>query len=261
MSNVIFKTITRRIQPTKTLTDHQTITTTITSIVTTTASYTQQAQRPLREWERQVRSNTPLLLVFSLIGLAAIVGLLCYLSFKLCRSGKKRALPLDTEKGKDDMPYDLPWITDTNRHGKTPDMPEVTKHLKPSVHKEEPLLPVHTSLNLVPRSEILNDPARRRGVDEVDLWERKQSVKLQAPPNALWKFPLSRAYPDSPESVKLGSPTQSMHDAISMHPTETETTPCYESMNPSLSKNIQSVPNGLEGKQKQWLQFSGSRSF
>ncbi|CAO3663498.1 unnamed protein product [Rhizopus stolonifer] len=259
MSSVIFKTITRRIHPTRTLTDYQVFTATVTA----TATSTQRIQSPLKEWEQQVKSNMPLVLVFVLIGVIALIALFCYLSFKLCRSNKKRFSPSDTEKGKDELPYALPWISDNNAYRKTTDMPNISKHLTPSIPQEEPVLPVHTSLNLVPRSEIMNDPARRRGVDEVDLWERKQSIKEQASSAALWKFATTRAYPDSPESVKRELSTQSAQELVSLNPTVSEVnTHDSESIKLGLPKNVQSAPNGLEEvKNNQWLQFTGSKSF
>lgn len=72
-----------------------------------------------------------------------------------------------------------------------------------------------SSLVLVPRSEIWLDPDRRRGVDELDLWERKKSAttvvvpeeeEQSQPPQPtplMWRFPSSdNVYPDSPESFE-----------------------------------------------------------
>jgi hypothetical protein len=83
-------------------------------------------------------------------------------------------------------------------------------------------VPIQTSsLTLVPRSEIWQDPHRRRGVDEVDMWERKQSgteiltiavpeeegVQIlqsqSTPQQPMWKFTQHQeAYPDSPDSFQ-----------------------------------------------------------
>jgi hypothetical protein len=80
-------------------------------------------------------------------------------------------------------------------------------------------VPIQTSsLTLVPRSEIWQDPYRRRGVDEVDMWERKQSgteiltiavpevEEAQPSPTSqqpMWKFTQHQeAYPDSPDSFQ-----------------------------------------------------------
>ncbi|KAI8350170.1 hypothetical protein BD560DRAFT_427469 [Blakeslea trispora] len=70
-----------------------------------------------------------------------------------------------------------------------------------------------TSLTLVPRSEIWLDPHRRRGVDELDIWERKYSsttptenqTVIDSEPKSstpMWRFPSQEAYPDSPESFE-----------------------------------------------------------
>lgn len=76
-------------------------------------------------------------------------------------------------------------------------------------------------LTLVPRSEIWLDPNRRRGVDELDIWERKKSGTIVAPEEAppaplMWRFPSASAYPDSPDSVERtfaagGSNRRSIH--------------------------------------------------
>ncbi|KAI8878826.1 hypothetical protein K501DRAFT_304330 [Backusella circina FSU 941] len=79
-----------------------------------------------------------------------------------------------------------------------------------------------SSLTLVPRSEIWLDPNRRRGVDELDMWEQRRKTdeggeegRLNvhiAPQPILWRFPQDRnAYPDSPEIP-----------AAAHHPFETE---------------------------------------
>ncbi|KAI9275055.1 hypothetical protein EDC94DRAFT_591936 [Helicostylum pulchrum] len=63
-------------------------------------------------------------------------------------------------------------------------------------------------LTLVPRSEIWLDPNRRRGVDELDIWERKKSGTVVAveeptqPAPLMWRFPSETAYPSSPESFE-----------------------------------------------------------
>ena len=69
-----------------------------------------------------------------------------------------------------------------------------------------------SSLVLVPRSEIWQDEQRRRGVNELDLWERKKSggstlvldEHIIQPAPALWQFPTQQhhVYPDSPESAE-----------------------------------------------------------
>lgn len=65
-----------------------------------------------------------------------------------------------------------------------------------------------SSLTLVPRSEIWLDPHRRRGVDELDMWERKNSgTEIQTiavpEPQPMWRFPSQQnVYPDSPESFE-----------------------------------------------------------
>ncbi|KAI8080671.1 uncharacterized protein B0P05DRAFT_69408 [Gilbertella persicaria] len=67
-----------------------------------------------------------------------------------------------------------------------------------------------SSLTLVPRSEIWLDPHRRRGVDELEMWEKRhhsttgtevQTIVAPEPQQPLmWRFPSQNAYPDSPES-------------------------------------------------------------
>ncbi|KAL0145637.1 hypothetical protein V8B55DRAFT_1348861 [Mucor lusitanicus] len=77
-----------------------------------------------------------------------------------------------------------------------------------------------SSLTLVPRSEIWLDPHRRRGVDELDMWERKNSgTEIQTiavpEPQPMWRFPSQQnVYPDSPESFER---RYSLADRRSVH--------------------------------------------
>ncbi|KAL9557101.1 hypothetical protein MBANPS3_001558 [Mucor bainieri] len=82
-------------------------------------------------------------------------------------------------------------------------------------------VPIDTSsLTLVPRSEIWRDPHRRRGVDELDMWERKNSgTEIQTiavpEPQPMWRFPSQQnVYPDSPESFER---RYSLPDRRSVH--------------------------------------------
>ncbi|KAI9361342.1 hypothetical protein BD770DRAFT_470715 [Pilaira anomala] len=112
--------------------------------------------------------------------------------------------------------------------------------------------PIDTSfLTLVPRSEIWLDPNRRRGVDELDIWERKKSgtvvgeeqqqgtVSVAQPAAPLmWRFPSETAYPTSPESFERRFPDVTLN-------TEQEYLHPHQSMSESSS---QSVGNNAQEK-------------
>ncbi|KAI8330630.1 hypothetical protein BC941DRAFT_475495 [Chlamydoabsidia padenii] len=88
----------------------------------------------------------PALIVFALFGLLAIITLLALCLFCLHRQCRKQS-------------HDVA-------------MPEST------------FVPIESSpLTLVPRAAIWQDPMRRRGVNELDLWERKQQHHEEEPPS------------------------------------------------------------------------------
>jgi hypothetical protein len=105
-----------------------------------------------------------------------------------------------------------------------------------------------SSLTLVPRSEIWLDPHRRRGVDELDMWERKNSgTEIQTiavpEPQPMWRFPSQQnAYPDSPDSFersyslpnRRSNHIDSRRRSISHH---SSTTTIQENNQPSRSKS------------------------
>ncbi|EIE79667.1 hypothetical protein G6F47_010180 [Rhizopus delemar] len=226
MSSIATKTITRRIHPTKTFTSYYTFTTTATHLATFIALPSQSVTHPppIKGWEHQMSRNWPILFAFAIIGVLAIIGLLAYLPWLFChRSGSKKLVLDGTEKSPKEpfMPYMLPWIPDSLPESEKPEgLTGITRHLQPPIEQKQPtFVPIHTSLNLVPRSEILNDPERRRGVDEVDLWEKKRSVRWQAPRSVTVIEKVSLARECSSESASRQSYSQS--STINMQRTAT----------------------------------------
>lgn len=105
-----------------------------------------------------------------------------------------------------------------------------------------------SSLTLVPRSEIWLDPHRRRGVDELDMWERKNSgTEIQTiavpEPQPMWRFPSQQnAYPDSPDSYERRYSLlnrRSIHIDSRRHSTShrSSTTTMQETNQPSRSRS------------------------
>ncbi|KAI9027331.1 hypothetical protein CLU79DRAFT_35076 [Phycomyces nitens] len=73
--------------------------------------------------------------------------------------------------------------------------PQTATPSSPSIQFISTFVPMDRSpLTLVPRADILNDPERRRGVDELDLWEQKQKQH-----SAVWRF-APKDYPESPDA-------------------------------------------------------------
>ncbi|KAG2221517.1 hypothetical protein INT45_008842 [Circinella minor] len=94
-------------------------------------------------------------------------------------------------------------------------------------------IPINKSpLTLVPRMEVWQDPQRRRGVDELDLWEKKQQQK----------HPIHEDH--SPRSSETIQPVN----------TTTQPTSHIEIARKALEKSR------LENSSSQWLHFSGSKS-
>ncbi|KAG1057299.1 hypothetical protein G6F43_000844 [Rhizopus delemar] len=284
MSGILTKTMARRLYPTRTYGNYFTL--------ISTPSPTENMCMTMKSWERQIHHGLPVILAFAILGMLALAGGLGYLTYRLYHQ-KKRSLShrKDAEKASSGLPTIVPWLaisspasfspTDTPRIHANQSLQPHTDHLSPT------FMPIHTSLNLVPRSEILNDPARRRGVDEVDLWEKKQNE--QEPhrrPAAFWRFPLTRAYPDSPESIKIhsNSPTSTLtmqgtsmsqmnrseSEIITKHDTHPILIPHHHKHDipniPSSSRDIRLVRQVLQeskirNSSSDWLHFSGSKSF
>ncbi|KAG1144813.1 hypothetical protein G6F37_003739 [Rhizopus arrhizus] len=295
MSSIATKTITRRIHPTRTFTSYYTFTTTATQLATFITLPTQiMTHPPIKGWEHQMSRNWPILFAFAIIGVLAILGLLAYLPWIFCRRSSSRKLALDgTEKSPKEpfMPYMLPWIPDSLPENEKPEgLAGISRHLQPPIQQEQPtFVPIHTSLNLVPRSEILNDPERRRGVDEVDLWEKKRCVRWQAPRSGtvLEKLPLEREC--SSESASGQSYSQS--STINMQRMATIPFTHLNHSQPEISKQNEHTDSTMTEKEEynafhisdssrdiqyvrqtmneskteisdsQWLQFTGSKSF
>lgn len=127
----------------------------------------------LKEWEMKLYHGLPVILGFAIIGMIVFLGGIVYFTYRNFRNTRRREAEKDKEQEEGSA---VPYLAITS--------PPPAKGF----------VPIHTSLHLVPREEILNDPARRHGVDEVKLWEQRQQEK------PFWKFMTD--YPDSPESIK-----------------------------------------------------------
>ncbi|KAF1807227.1 hypothetical protein FB192DRAFT_1262825, partial [Mucor lusitanicus] len=178
-------------------------------------------------WEHRIHRYLPVILAFAIIGILTVLGSLIYLAYRLYQASaqRRRRRRQQAENNSDDdeekkaispmsatLSNIIPWLA----------IPSPTRH--PTDTEEPYLLPTidnlnipisstfvpidKSSLTLVPRSEIWLDPHRRRGVDELDMWERKNSgTEIQTiavpEPQPMWRFPSQQnVYPDSPESFE-----------------------------------------------------------
>ncbi|KAG1234009.1 hypothetical protein G6F68_002742 [Rhizopus microsporus] len=279
-------TITQRIRPTRTY------------LTATIATYTELVtQLPMQEWERQIYRGLPVILAFAIIGILTISISLCYLAYRIYNANtKKRYHRQDAERELKPkaLSHVLPWFThqDLQIEKSSNNNNNNNNHRRSNLSPT--FVPIHTSLNLVPRSEILNDPERRRGVDELDMWEKKKQSKTTT--QQVWKFPFTRAYPESSQEslhqikrqnsfsqsstitmqgasfhqnnrdksdivltehsyMEQSSPSQTRHSyAISLN----------DEPSSSRGKDIQMARKILEEckhNSSQWLHFSGSKSF
>ncbi|KAI7848931.1 hypothetical protein BDC45DRAFT_521945 [Circinella umbellata] len=95
-------------------------------------------------------------------------------------------------------------------------------------------IPIHKSpLTLVPRMEVWQDPQRRRGVDELDLWEKKQQQK---------------------HPIHEDHSSRSSSETIQPINTTTQSTSHIEMARKALEKSR------LENSSSQWLRPLGSKS-
>ena len=157
----------------------------------------------------------PALGLFAVIGLLAILGLLCYMGYRVYRSNNNNRRhqqrlrnnsnwpsysseggedvegregrgetrggdlePMEFENSASELKaqYALPWSMQQQKRpmGGILDSP-IENSGKPI---STTFIPINKSpLTLVPRMEVWQDPQRRRGVDELDLWEKKQQQK------------------------------------------------------------------------------------
>ncbi|KAI8986486.1 hypothetical protein BDB01DRAFT_904973 [Pilobolus umbonatus] len=114
-------------------------------------------------------------------------------------------------------------------------------------------VPIGRSVTLVPRSEIWRDPVKRRGVDEIALWEERMQAKTLSKTDSelsqvkptVWKFPSNNPYPDSPESFNqrkenLPRETNTSRNARS----KSEISPTFKRMFPNTLASM-SYPSGM----------------
>ncbi|KAI9250022.1 hypothetical protein BY458DRAFT_493943 [Sporodiniella umbellata] len=189
----------------------------------------------LKEWESKLQKGLPVILMFAIIGMAASLAGLAYFAYRRYRGRHRRDTDKETAK-KDEESSAVPCLAIS------------------SPTRQSNFKPINTSLHLVPREEIMCDPARRHGVDELQLWERKQQNN-----NQYWKF-LSTDYPDSPESVKTRITRSLSEDFKVAQPITMIHTA------PSSSNDISLVRQALQDSRlknssSEWLHFSGSKSF
>ncbi|KAI9259665.1 hypothetical protein BDA99DRAFT_573020 [Phascolomyces articulosus] len=153
----------------------------------------------------------PVLGLFAVIGLLTILGLMGYMGYRFYRAtmnnnnnnnrGQRRRLrnnndmdwSFSDEGGtkRDDGGENEPMEFENSaseikaHYGLPQSQPEGGVLDSPIENIEQPIsstfVPITTSpLTLVPRMEVWEDPQRRRGVDELDLWEKKQQRQQQS---------------------------------------------------------------------------------
>ncbi|KAI7880042.1 hypothetical protein K492DRAFT_188148 [Lichtheimia hyalospora FSU 10163] len=201
LTDIVFATI-----------DPKTTTTTTYSLDNTSNNAASSPSQPTRhqQHDRLIHQLLPVLGVFAIIGLLSILGLLVYLGYRFYRAdrdpntgmgGNRRRRTRNQDD--DDTASGMPWMaaaaaadaandeydesdSDNNKrsHGLTryvrklhpPPTPTQGMYDDPSIISRT-FVPMDTSpMTLVPRSEVLRDPARRRGIDALDLWEQKHQA-------------------------------------------------------------------------------------
>ncbi|KAI7894468.1 uncharacterized protein EV154DRAFT_415255 [Mucor mucedo] len=214
-------------RPTKIKTAYPVSTITYTDYITSTINGLQPTSNAYEAtsyaedlWEHRIHRFLPVILAFAIIGILTVLGSLVYLAYRFYqanRSSRLRRRRPDSRTAR--RPSAAPsWLTKIlpNKFRSTP------RHMSLPILNNRPTIdnlnvpisstfkPIDKSfLTLVPRSEIWLDPNRRRGVDELDIWERKKSGTIVVPEEVLpaplmWRFPSASAYPDSPDSVDRG---------------------------------------------------------
>ncbi|KAI9489081.1 hypothetical protein BDB00DRAFT_876751 [Zychaea mexicana] len=191
---------------TVTLTDVILFTTHDTTTITTTTHdlYTIKTVQNSNDNDvpHQLHQLLPVLGLFAVIGLLAVLGLLGYMAYRFYRSSNNRRrcnnnnnnnnsnMEWPSSSGREPMEFENS-ASDLKAQFAPASWPAVMQQEKrplrldsPVENSEQPIsstfVPINTSpLTLVPRMEVWEDPQRRRGVDELDMWEKKQQQKQQ----------------------------------------------------------------------------------
>lgn len=152
-----------------------TVTTQITLTTTTVPTSTSIDLFPHDDDDGVWHHLFPALIFFALIGMLATLTFLVLFAFCLHRRRTRRREPQD--EGGEKQP---PAVRHTPDRLAISDNPSSARRWKET--GSPTFVPIETSpLTLVSRAAIWQDPARRRGVNELDLWERKQ---LHQPPSS-----------------------------------------------------------------------------
>lgn len=162
-----------------------------------------------QQHDRWIHQLLPVLGVFAIIGLLSILGLLAYLAYRFYRADRDRNTGTGgrgrrrTRNQDDDTASGMPWMTaaaaaaaaneeyDESDNKRSPGLTRFVRKWHPSPSPpptqgmyndpsviSRTFVPMDTSpMTLVPRSEVLRDPARRRGIDALDLWEQKHQAR------------------------------------------------------------------------------------
>lgn len=180
------------------------------------ASSTSQPTRH-QQHDRWLHQLLPVLGVFAIIGLLSILGLLVYLAYRFYRADRDRNAGIGgggrrrrrTRNPDDDTASGMPWMAaaaatagaaaaaneeydesdSDNNNKRSPGLTRFVRKWHPPPSPDQGMyddpsfisrtfVPMDTSpMTLVPRSEVLRDPARRRGIDALDLWEQKHQPR------------------------------------------------------------------------------------
>ncbi|KAI8143365.1 hypothetical protein BJV82DRAFT_713562 [Fennellomyces sp. T-0311] len=164
---------------------------TTNEIPTITTTPTIQDLNSSDGWSHHLHQLLPVLGVFAVIGMLTVLALLGYLGFRFYRSGQRR---LDQDDHDDDDDHEPMQFENSASELKALYAPPIRYTEKkrldsPIENSEQPIsstfIPINTSpLTLVPRMEVWQDPQRRQGVDEIDLWERKQLKQQEESPRS-----------------------------------------------------------------------------
>lgn len=245
-------------------------------------------------WTHRLYQLLPFLGVFAVIGLLTVLFMLCFLGYRFFKAGRRHRYNFDDTANtvgdheavaaKSNQRAGGAWMRIQSQQRQQSIVQEpmparLRQYFRNHHHHhrhsaanhqddDQPIsstfVPLETSpLTLVNRSDILQDPIRKRGVDEVALWEKKQQQQRKQR-GRLYSM---QDYPDSPDVLPSSTSSSETVQPLTLSPVTNNTihvppVPTYEK-NATLPSHVALARDALQkshlhNSSSQWLRPSGS---
>lgn len=208
----------------------------------------------------------PVLAVFAVIGLLTVLGLLGYLGYRFFQSGRKdHHQPLDFENSarelrahyaaKQQQQQQSSFLSRLFHSPSSRPPQQQEEKEEPLENADQPISPTFVPMSpirLVPRMEIWQDPERRRGIDEVAMWENKRQRRERQP---VYRFH-DDDYPTSPRVMMAQEEEEeSPTETISPSSSSAAAKPQQATSHVAMARDTLQASR-LENSSSQWLRGS-----